>query len=490
MIDRSAPTPLYYQLKQLLKQLIQKGDLRPGDRLPTEQELCARYSISRAPVRQALAELVREGYVIRRAGAGTFVATGAQKLHVQKTPYRLLANDVRWISWLEHTIQHWNGLHPGHQVMLEIEMPDRSAFHQTLRDAAVQGNAHDMVAVDYVWLTGYARSSYLFPFDDLDQDWTAELVTSLEAPVRQNHLVEGKLFGFPMQADVTGLWYRRDWFEEADLVPPTTWDELLALLAQLDRSALRERFGYQSPLAFPSGIAAGEATVNILLPFIWNAGGRVLDAQGHSALNDPAVIRALYFLQSITFEHHYVLPEARTYHWWDAPRALANGRLPMIFGGTYEWPTICEASNWETEDALLNHLGFVPMPRPSREMPATASLGGTSWGILRQSRLKGLSLDLMKLAVSSEWNAAFYEETLQISPFRALNQQLKERHPWLKTVIPLMDIARPRPMLKQYVRLSLFLQQMFEQILWEGAPVEKIVSQTSSYLNLFITNHG
>ncbi|MEJ2557294.1 MAG: winged helix-turn-helix domain-containing protein, partial [Anaerolineae bacterium] len=67
-IDRSLPIPLYYQLKTLIKKQIELGELRPGDKVPTEAELCERYDISRTPVREALLDLVREGLLVRRAG--------------------------------------------------------------------------------------------------------------------------------------------------------------------------------------------------------------------------------------------------------------------------------------------------------------------------------------------------------------------------------------------------------------------------------------
>jgi len=73
MIDRNSPIPLYYQLKQYFTKQMESGALHSGDRLPTEMELCEQFDISRAPVRQALSELAREGLIYRRAGQGTFV---------------------------------------------------------------------------------------------------------------------------------------------------------------------------------------------------------------------------------------------------------------------------------------------------------------------------------------------------------------------------------------------------------------------------------
>lgn len=72
-LNRNSALPLYYQLKEHIKDAILKGHYKPNDRLPTEEELCKQFSISRPVVRQAYDELIKEGLVGRRKGSGTFV---------------------------------------------------------------------------------------------------------------------------------------------------------------------------------------------------------------------------------------------------------------------------------------------------------------------------------------------------------------------------------------------------------------------------------
>jgi GntR family transcriptional regulator len=73
-IDKTSPVPYYYQLLQLLERAIASGALAPGEKIPTEAALCARYDVSRTVVRQALSDLDRTGLVTRHKGKGTFVA--------------------------------------------------------------------------------------------------------------------------------------------------------------------------------------------------------------------------------------------------------------------------------------------------------------------------------------------------------------------------------------------------------------------------------
>jgi len=68
-----AQLPLYHQLKTALLREIQGGRWKPGDRLPTEDALIARFHVSKITVRQALRELAQMGYIRRAQGRGTFV---------------------------------------------------------------------------------------------------------------------------------------------------------------------------------------------------------------------------------------------------------------------------------------------------------------------------------------------------------------------------------------------------------------------------------
>ncbi|CAM3486276.1 GntR family transcriptional regulator [Marinicrinis lubricantis] len=66
--------PKYMQLKQEIISWIGAGQYKPGDQLPSENEITEQFQISRQTVRQALGELVQEGWLYRMHGKGTFIA--------------------------------------------------------------------------------------------------------------------------------------------------------------------------------------------------------------------------------------------------------------------------------------------------------------------------------------------------------------------------------------------------------------------------------
>lgn len=74
-LDKSIPTPLYYQLLIILKGQIESGVWKTGDIIPTEQELMEQYDISRSTTRQAILALVNDGYLHREKSKGTIVSS-------------------------------------------------------------------------------------------------------------------------------------------------------------------------------------------------------------------------------------------------------------------------------------------------------------------------------------------------------------------------------------------------------------------------------
>ncbi len=86
--DNTAPafSPLYQQIKTLILRSLQAGEWKPGDMIPSEFDLAARFRVSQGTVRKAIDELATDNLLVRRQGKGTFVATHAE----QHTQYRFL----------------------------------------------------------------------------------------------------------------------------------------------------------------------------------------------------------------------------------------------------------------------------------------------------------------------------------------------------------------------------------------------------------------
>lgn len=73
VITRDTHQKIYLQLYTILKKKIESGEWQVNYKIPSEKELCRMYNVSRTSVRAAIGELVKEGYLSRIPGKGTFV---------------------------------------------------------------------------------------------------------------------------------------------------------------------------------------------------------------------------------------------------------------------------------------------------------------------------------------------------------------------------------------------------------------------------------
>jgi len=79
-------SPLYRQIKGLIKRSLQIGEWKPGELIPSEADLARRFGVSQGTVRKAVDELAAEGLLLRRQGRGTFVSTH----HEERVKFRFL----------------------------------------------------------------------------------------------------------------------------------------------------------------------------------------------------------------------------------------------------------------------------------------------------------------------------------------------------------------------------------------------------------------
>lgn len=108
MIDKNLPVPIYIQLKNYIKESINKKLYLPGQMLPSERELTEKFDVSRMTVRQSISELVNEGFLYKEQGKGTFVARN------------IIEKDIELMSFSQDMIKR--GFVPGSKLIEFVEI--------------------------------------------------------------------------------------------------------------------------------------------------------------------------------------------------------------------------------------------------------------------------------------------------------------------------------------------------------------------------------
>ena len=163
----SAPafSPLYQQIKTLILRSLQAGEWKPGDMIPSEFDLAARFRVSQGTVRKAIDELATDNLLVRRQGKGTFVATHSEA-HIQYRFLRLLpdAESLEAQGPAERRIIECRRLRAPAEVARQLALRTGDALLQVKRVLAFAGTP---AILEDIWLPGG-------PFKGLTQETLAE----------------------------------------------------------------------------------------------------------------------------------------------------------------------------------------------------------------------------------------------------------------------------------------------------------------------------
>lgn len=447
-IDPAQPIPLYFQLKTLLLEEILGGRYGPGDRLPTEHELCEQYAISRTPVTRALSELADEGVILRHRRRGSFVNPHWLSRRPDQPEIRIVVTtEGPWAAMLEDAAE------AGQASVVAVPL---DSLHATLTHAVAEGRAPDLAILDSVWAPEFAVAGFLHALEDLDADWvrTEHEVDFLPALVAANRY-EGRTFGVSAFADVAGLWYSRDELERHGLQPPTTWTELREVARELAGA------GHATPIAIAGGSKGGETTAYCLIAFLASNGVEVLDAEGVK-LGSRASVRALRFLRSLVDEGLMPL-DVVGYEWNQPVRLLAERHAALILGGSYEAQPLAEALRI-SQPSVWEHFGFTEVPAGPSGAPASVT-GGMMFGVFRQAERPELAMRLLRRALAPEALARIACATGRIPGRRSAVELASAELPYLDRTAAMLEHAVNRPWLPSYPRVSAQLGAMLEAVL-------------------------
>lgn len=118
-LDKGSHIPLYLQLLGHLVRLVETGELKPGDKIPSERELAERLNVSRITARQAIEAMLERGMIYREQGRGTFVA---------EPKLRGLRG---FISFSDDMRQR--GMKPGSKILIQEVVTAHEGMQRTMR---------------------------------------------------------------------------------------------------------------------------------------------------------------------------------------------------------------------------------------------------------------------------------------------------------------------------------------------------------------------
>lgn len=213
------------------------------------------------------------------------------------------------------------------------------------------------------------------------------------------NIVNGTVYGVPWYVETRVLYYRTDVAEQAGITaPPATWEDLMAMAKAM-----------QSTGGAKWGISLGTKNWQEYLPFLWSAGGAVMDDQGKFQLNSPQAVEALTFYNSFFTDK---LSPTSVPEGFDITPAFVAGTHAMFFSGPWHLGLIKDAGG-AGFDAKWT---IAPMPKKAS---STSFLGGSNLVVYKDSKNKDAAWAFVQYLTDPKTQVAWYAAVTDLPAVQA-----------------------------------------------------------------------
>lgn len=335
---------------------------------------------------------------------------------------------------------------------------------------AVVGNASPDILSFYPQLTGqFVELGAIVPLEE----WFDQLPGKSEIiPNTLDELkLDGHLWSIPLSTSNLAIFYRPTLFEAAGIKEtPKTWEELRQVAKKLTIDKNGDKLPEQHGILLPLG--KGEWTVFSWFPFLLSASGEIV-TNGYPNLTNPGAITALKFWEDLIKDGSAILSSPE--RGYEEDNFLA-GRVAMQITGPWTYIT-------------KSNVDYQIFPMPANVEKATVIGGGNLYVMKTKPEREQAALKFLEFVISEEFQTewaigtGFLPVNINSVQSQAYQQFLNSK-PWLKVFVDQMPVARARPIIAGYNRLSDSLGRAIESTLLGQSSAEQALKDAQARLEL------
>lgn len=269
----------------------------------------------------------------------------------------------------------------------------KADVEQKLQTALSSGTADALP--DIVLIEDYGAQKYLQSFPGMFAELSGKIDYSGFAPYKvQLMTLDGKVYGMPFDSGVTGLYYRKDYLEQAGFKPDDmqniTWDRFIEIGKQVEAKTGHKMMGLDVNDA---------GFIRILMQ---SAGSWYFDNDGNVSIENNAALKAALETEQKILQAGIYKPAAG---WTEWVGSFTSGDVASVTTGVWITGTVKaqadQAGKW----------GVAPIPRMDIDGGTHASnLGGSSWYVLESSAEKDEAIDFLNEVYAKDVD--FYQKIL------------------------------------------------------------------------------
>ncbi|MDJ0680539.1 MAG: ABC transporter substrate-binding protein [Xenococcaceae cyanobacterium MO_167.B52] len=367
-------------------------------------------------------------------------------------------------------VAQFNQTHPNLEVeALYIGQPD--AQLPKIFAATVSGEPPNML-----WfvpqLTGkLADLGALLPLEN----WlnNSAIKQEIDPAMFESMTLNGHIYSIPFATNNAAIFYRPSLFQAAGIRDvPKTWEELKLVANKLTQDTNND--GRIDQYGMFLSLGKGEWTVFAWLPFIYSAGGELIDGNKPNIVN-PGVIKGLQLGADLVKDQVTILSAPERGYELDN---FLSGKAAMQVTGPW---TLGQLSQMDIDYGVF--------PIPIKEKPA-AVVGGENLFVFKSNLAQEKACqEFLTYVLSEQFQTTWALETGYLpinlkSQQSAAYQQYVQENPVLEVFLKQMQWARSRPIITQYTRLSENLGRAIESVLLEKQTPEAALKKSQERLDL------
>lgn len=355
---------------------------------------------------------------------------------------------------------------PNIKVKIE-ELPSTSTEQHNVYSTALStgDDSIDVVTMDVVWSNEFASSGWLLPLDKyFNSDKQKEFFQGIISSAKY----KDKIYAAPFSTDAGVLYYRKDLVS----TPPKTWDELTAITKDnIGKNGIEQGFVFQ---AFQN-----EGIVCNASEFIFGNGGEILDKNGKVVIDSPQATEGINIMKKLIDTN--VAPKGVvTYKPQDCIDQYKQGKTLFMRNWPYAYTNV-NADN----SAIKGKVGIAPLPLGPSGKEAGSTLGGWNLGINKNSKHAEEAWKFIEFATSDEGQKINAIQGSYMATKEKLysDSEILAKFPQYKDLLPILKVAKPRPLTPYYAKASDAIQVNLHKALIGEVTVDAAVKETAKQLN-------
>ncbi len=395
-----------------------------------------------------------------------------------------------WHSFVSSTIPALNDLlekfeqeNPDIKIKAQY-IPTGDALLQKLITAIQSKNAPDISWIHAQYFEALINADAIYKMDhfiDGPDGYTPEELDDFFPALLKLASWKGQLYSMPMEGTNLGLLYNKELFREAGLDPsrpPETWEELYQYARKMtideNKDGRFEQVGFLVPI-FPSSGPLGSWMVWQWTPFLWQAGGYIINEEQTRVLfNEPPGVKALTFWKQMYEE--FRLHEFTN----EFDYAFISGQLAMSPDGPWNLPRYKDA---------LKHLDWAVAPLPAGPAKRATIVGGEYLTIFKQSEHPEAAWRFVKWILRPDVQAFWSMKSMYLPVRKSVlevpeYQAYLQEHPHLAAYVEQMKFAqRQRDVDHFNVEINLLLAEAIEKATVGGEDPSKALNKAARKAN-------